>query len=91
MQSQEVGIIKIVSRILLIYILLLILPLQFLHQFPEKMGCKKKTTPRWGYTTQVQMKLSVPKEDTPSRSDYDYSDSAFSDNNLCECTPSVST
>ena len=40
------------------------------------------------------MKLSVPKEDTPSRSDYDYLDSGFSDNNLCESfsgTPSVST
>ena len=60
----------------------------------KKWDVRKKHTSRWGYTTQVQMKLSVPKEDTPSRSDYDYSDSGFSDNNLCESfsgTPSVST
>ena len=58
------------------------------------MGCKKKNTSRWGYTTQVTTKLSVLKEDTPSRSNYDYSDSGFSDNNLCESfsgTPYVST
>ena len=38
--------------------------------------------------------MSVPKEDTPSRSDYDYSDSGVSYNNLCEsssCIPSVGT
>ena len=60
----------------------------------KKWDVRKKHTSRWGYTTQVQMKLSVPKEDTPSRSDYDYLDSGFSDNNLCESfsgTPSVST